>query len=94
MDRSTVIAFPRDAHDDDEAGVGAGALREIDAAIALIVAGAARRVRLAGVPFIETVAATGLAHASAAGLGFRLERTERAGVATVTIGPVDAPPSR
>ena len=94
MDSASVIAFPRAASDDDEQTVGAAALREIDAAIALIVGGAARRVRLAGVPFVDVVAGTGLAHARAAGLGFRLERAEREGVATVTIGPADPPPSR
>jgi hypothetical protein len=44
------------------------------------------------VPFIELAAAEGLAHARAAGMGFRFERPERDGVATVTIGPLDPSP--
>jgi hypothetical protein len=86
MEASPVVAFPRRAGDDDEL-VGAAALREIDAAIALILAGVARRVRLAGVPFADAVAGIGLAHARDAGLAFRLERADRVGVATVTVGP-------
>ena len=87
-----MIAFPRPGVDpsmvDD---VGAAALAEIDAAIALVSGRAARRVRLTAVPFVETVASIGLAHARAAGLAFQLERPERAGVATVTIGPLETP---
>ena len=94
MDSASVIAFPRAGHDDDELTVGAAALREIDAAIELVLGGAARRVRLAGLPFVEVVAGTGLARARAAGLGFRLERAEREGVATVTIGPADPSAAR
>ena len=88
MDSPTVIAFPRSdpgAISPDD--LGAAALAEIDAAIALVVGHAARRVRLTAVPFVETVAAVGLAHARAAGLAFEFERPERAGVVTVTIGP-------
>jgi len=47
----------------------------------------ARRVRLTGLPFIDRIAGIGAAHALAAGVGFRLEREERAGVVTVTVGP-------
>jgi len=86
-----VIAFPRPGADrtpQDDAG--AAALAEIDAAIALVAGHAARRVRLTAVPFVERAAAEGLAHANAAGLEFRLERPERQGVATVTIGPLVA----
>jgi hypothetical protein len=89
VDSPTVIAFPRpgvalDPLDD----AGAAALAEIDAAIAMVAGGAARRVRLTAVPFVELAAAEGLAHARAVGVGFRFERPERAGV-TVTIGPLD-----
>jgi hypothetical protein len=63
------------------------ALAEIDAAIALVVGGAARRVRLTAVPFAESAAATGLARAQAAGVAFAVERAERIGVTTLTIGP-------
>ena len=84
-----MIAFPRPGvdrlpHDD----AGAAALTEIDTAIAMVLGGAARRVRLTALPFVEQVAAEGLAHASAAGMEFRFERPEREGVATVTIGPL------
>jgi hypothetical protein len=51
------------------------------------VSAAAVRVRLTAFPFVETVAATGLARARAAGVAFGFERTERLGIATVTIGP-------
>ena len=88
MGNSTVVAFPRASSDDDEL-VGSDALREVDAAIALVVAGAARRVRLSGIPFLDVVAGTALAHARAAGLGFRLEPAEREGITTATIGPRD-----
>jgi hypothetical protein len=90
VDSPTVIAFPRPRVDpslvDD---VGDAALAEIDAAIALVLGQAARRVRLTAVPFVETVAAIGLAHARAVGVAFQLERPERAGVSTVTIGPLE-----
>ena len=68
---------------------GHSALAEIDAAIALVLSGAARRVRLTSLPFVESVAAVALARARAAGLEFDFERGERAGVSTVTIGPVE-----
>jgi hypothetical protein len=97
VDTTTVIAFPRArAIGDVSAGpslvddAGAAALTEIDAAIALVVGRAARRVRLTAVPFVESVAAIGLAHARSAGLAFQLERPERSGVVTVTIGPLEA----
>ena len=92
VDRSRLIAFPRpglagsDAIVDD---VGDDALAEIDVAIAMVAAGAARRVRLTALPFVESVASVALAHARAAGIAFRLERPDRVGVRTVTIGPVD-----
>jgi len=90
MDQPVVVAFPSPATLDDAEATsrGVAALREIDAAIELVLSGVARRLRLTAIPFIETVAATGLAHAGAAGVDFRLERRDRLGVATVTIGPV------
>jgi len=90
MDQPAVVAFPSPSSLDDAeaASRGAAALREIDAAIELVLSGVARRMRLIAIPFIETVAATGLAHANAVGIDFRLERRDRLGVATVTIGPV------
>jgi hypothetical protein len=63
-------------------------LLEIDAAIALVASGNARRVRLTALPFVESMAATGLARARAVGVAFAFERTEGVGVATVTVGPL------
>ena len=73
----------------DSTDAGAAALAQIDAAIAMVAARAAARVRLTAVPMIESVAALGAAHASAAGIRFRLEPAERLGVRTVTIGPLE-----
>jgi hypothetical protein len=88
MDSPAVIAFPRpDTDPDDAADVASIALAEIDAAIALVAGRAARRVRLVAIPFIDTVAGVGLARATAAGLAFGYEPTDRIGIATVTIGP-------
>ena len=93
MDSPTVIAFPQpDVTSDPPGDAGAAALAEIDAAIAMVASHAARRVRLTAVPFVERAAAEGLAHARAAGMAFRFERPERAGVVTVTIGPLDPSP--
>jgi hypothetical protein len=89
VDTSPLIVFPR-AHDDlDPTRVGAVALAEIDAAIALVSARVARRVRLTALPFVESVAGLGLAHAREAGLAFQFEQAERAGVVTITIGPAE-----
>jgi hypothetical protein len=93
MDSASVVAFPR-LDDGEGAGVAlasanAGAIAEIDAAIDLVAGGVARRVRLTAIPFVESVAAVGLARARAAGLAFRFERNERLGVVTVTVGPRD-----
>jgi hypothetical protein len=89
MDASAVITFPRaGAGPEDISDLTSRAIAEIDAAIALVASGAARRVRLTGVPFIESVAGIGLARSRAAGVTFALERPERIGVLTVTVGPV------
>jgi hypothetical protein len=88
VDSSAVIAFPPD-HAADPVEIGSGALAEIDAAIALVTSHVARRVRLTAWPFIDQVAATGLARARAAGVGFTVERADRAGVVTVTVGPLE-----
>jgi hypothetical protein len=61
-------------------------LVEIDAAIALVARGLATRVRLVGLLRPDAVAATGLAHAQEANLGFSLDRNADGG-ATVTLGP-------
>jgi hypothetical protein len=85
VDSSDVIPFPRagdESTDADEA-----ALIEIDAAIAMVVGRHATRVRLTALPFVDHVAGIGAAHAHTAGVAFRLEGAERAGVVTVTVGP-------
>lgn len=80
----------RPATDLNVASAGAAsALVEIDAAIALVAGHAAGRVRLVAIPFIESVAAVGLARARAAGVRFAFERGERAGSALVTVGPLE-----
>jgi hypothetical protein len=95
VDTATVITFPRfDADagtpaDTDTLEVGAAALAEINAAISLVTSRVARRVQLTALPFVEAAAAVGLANARAAGIAFRFDRADRAGVATVTIGPLD-----
>jgi hypothetical protein len=88
VDGTAVIAFPSDSAREPEA-VGSGALAEIDAAIALVADRVARRVRLTAWPFVEQVAAIGLARARAAGMAFAVERGERAGIVTVTVGPLE-----
>jgi hypothetical protein len=98
VDPAGVIAFPRHttdpARDADRASEAAEtALAEIDAAIALVAGRAARRVRITAMPFVEVVAGLGLVHAKAAGMAFTFERPERAGVVTVTIGPVRPEPA-
>jgi hypothetical protein len=76
---------------DAEAALDAGhaALVEIDAAIALVLSGAARRVRLTALPFVDSIAAVALARARDAGLVFTFDRGPRVGVSTVTIGPIE-----
>jgi hypothetical protein len=85
VDSSDVIPFPRDS--DDAPDADEAALVEIDAAIAMVVGRHATRVRLTALPFVDQVAGIGAAHAHAAGVAFRLEGAERAGVVTVTVGP-------
>ena len=92
VDSPSVIVFPRRGTAvDDLDGAASTALAEIDAAIALVAARAARRVRLTALPFVEAIGGLALAHATAAGMAFRFERPEREGVVTVTIGPLDRP---
>jgi hypothetical protein len=85
VDSPTVISFPRDS--DESTDADEAALTEIDAAIAMVVSRNAVRVRLTALPFVDRVAGIGASHAHAAGVAFRLERPERAGVITVTVGP-------
>jgi hypothetical protein len=60
-------------------------LVEIDAAIALVVEGHARRVRLVGLADPEAVAPVGLARAQVAGVGFRM--VSNGDPAVLTFGP-------
>lgn len=90
METLPALDLVRPATDLSASSAGAAAaLVEIDAAIALVASHAAGRVRLVAVPFIESVAAVGLARARAAGVRFAFERGERAGNALVTVGPLE-----
>jgi hypothetical protein len=62
------------------------AIGEVDAAIALVVSGAARRVRLVGVAAAAEAAPTGAARAQAAGVEFRISRGAT-GLPTIEVGP-------
>jgi hypothetical protein len=71
----------------DDADRLAIAQREVLAAVALVVGGAATRVAIVNLQGLEQVAAQGLAAAQAAGVEFRLIR-EANGAATLIVGPV------
>jgi len=60
-------------------------LIEVDAAIALVADGHARRVRLVGLADPKAVAAVGLAHAQVAGVAFRM--TSSGPAVVLTLGP-------
>jgi hypothetical protein len=75
----TVIEFPL------ALGASERDLSEVDAAIAMVAEGHARRVRLVGLTDPKAVAAVGLAHAQEAGVDFRLDAS--AGAVAVTLGP-------
>ena len=61
-------------------------LAEIDAAISLVVAGVATRVRLVGLMRPDALAAVGLARSQTAGIGFEIDRGAN-GVVAMTLGP-------
>lgn len=61
-------------------------IAEVEAAIALVTAGAAVRVRLACLPAPLAVAGPGLALAQAAGVAFQVTRSE-SGAVTIDVGP-------
>ena len=63
------------------------ALTEVDVAIAMVASRAATRVRVAGLdgPVGDLVAGSAAARAGAAGLRFRVDRSN--GRATLTVGP-------
>jgi hypothetical protein len=89
MDTSPDAAFLDQEGAVDPTPADALALVEIDAAIALVTAHAARRVRLTALPAVASVAGLGLARAQAAGVAFSFEQPEDDGVVTLTIGPID-----
>ena len=80
MEIESPIPFPRPTSD-----VAGPELAEIDAAIALVASGLATRVCLVSLVHVDAIAATGLVHAQAAGVSFRLDRNGDA--TAVTIGP-------
>ena len=64
------------------------AVREIEIAIELVLSGSARVVQLSGLEAAERAAASGLAAAQAAGVGFTLQRSgSSAGAVSLRIGP-------
>ena len=65
------------------------ALSQIDAAIALVVRGAAVRIRLIGFPLVDVLAGLGAAHAQLAGVGFQIDRLAPTAAAAMIVGPLD-----
>jgi hypothetical protein len=65
-------------------------LAEIHAAIKLVAAGAATRVRLVSLSRPESVAAQGLAQAQAARVRFAIDRAD-GGAVSLTLGPLEPP---
>ena len=63
-------------------------LDEIDAAIAMVVAGAATRIRLVGLAMAAEAAAPGLSRAQFAGVAFSLDRPSDRSPAII-IGPLE-----
>ena len=81
MDRT--LSWLGDAHIQDATEI---ALAEIDAAIAMVVLGAALSVRLINLALAEESAFDAAARAQAAGVGFSLDRDASGSVALI-IGP-------
>jgi len=82
MEPLAPIPFPAAVDAEEEA-----ALSEVDIAIALVSAGAAVRVRVAGIrpPVADALAGLAAARTSAAHVALSLERSPRA--TTFTVGP-------
>lgn len=78
MDTAGILHLPG-ADDPMEAD-----LREVDAAIGMVVRGAAVRVRLVGLHDPDAIASIALARAQVAGVEFRVERD---GATRFTLGP-------
>jgi hypothetical protein len=63
---------------------------ELNAAIALVARGGARRVIVSGLPDLETLAASSLVRAQAAGVRFSLLRDASTGAIAAIVGPREA----
>jgi hypothetical protein len=87
MEISAPIPFPPAAEAATDAADDA-LLAEVEAAIALVERGVARRVRVASLdlPAVERLAGLAAARAGSSGLRFVVERSPTSG--TFTIGPV------
>ena len=68
------------------------AMVEVEAAIAMVVAGAAVRIRLCNLAGAADVAFDGAARAQAAGVAFRLQHDGPDSV-TIVVGPRDSQPN-
>jgi hypothetical protein len=80
------IPFPRAAEPTDEELETA--LAEVDAAIALVGAGAAVRIRLIGFALADAIAGIAAAHAQLAGVAFQLDRADVVGSMAMIVGPL------
>ena len=63
---------------------------ELDAAIALVAKGGARRIIVSGMPDLEALAAATVVRAQAAGIRFSLLRDESTGTISAIVGPREA----
>ena len=86
MEHVEPIPFPRASEPTDEEFDSA--LAEVDAAIALVLGGAAVRIRLIGFALADAVAGLAAAHAQLAGVRFQLEPAELAGAVAIIVGPL------
>jgi hypothetical protein len=80
------IPFPHAAEPTDEELETA--LAEVDAAIALVGAGAAVRIRLIGFALADAIAGIAAAHAQLAGVAFQLDRADVVGSMAMIVGPL------
>ena len=86
MEHRDPIPFPRAVEPTDEELETA--LAEVDAAIDLIGAGAAVRIRLIGFALADSIAGIAAAHAQLAGVAFQLDRPDVAGAMAIIVGPL------
>ena len=83
MEPNPILPFPLAASERQERD-----LEEIEAAIAMVVSGAATRIRLVGLSAALDVAPEGLASAQGAGVAFAIDRSADQHPAII-IGPLD-----